>query len=459
MIERTLRIVFLGVASFLLVFSPTWAQESGHSFLPERGISGGPYSVELPSQLSLYDLTKYALYLHPSRRVRQTRIRLAQIERELADAGLYPSLGLNAGWSWSGVSGVPSSSGGTIGLSLSQLVYDFGRTRATRMRASLRLAQAYLEKEQAEQEFLKAVLTDYITFRRSLLLRDVNESIVRYNETLEHQAKRLYEVGKVSRIDLVQAQSSLAQAQAELASSRSSLAVAETSLSKWLGREIVAEKILLEDWEPEERPLDQFLEGAYQNNLEQKVFALRIDESAWAIESANSSYHPSLSASGGYSWPILRSTGPSARGSWSVGVNLSWPLYNEPTLNAQVRSAKVNWEQMVAQWDISRLELYNRVRGLYLRLEGLRERLAAEETALDASGEALHLARRRYEVGVGNTVELTQKLESYHQQKRNLAILKFQELELLVQLEGERGGLHLDWIGRSFRERRTGVRL
>ena len=194
-----------------------------------------PLSLESAQRISL-DYSRNPALISAS-----FRARASELQSTAAGRAYWPSLRASAGWSWSDntlddVDRMFDTDGYNAGISLSWNVFD-GFLRESRIktaRASSLISQASLETLEnsvnASVETLSNSLKIDIQYYRDseLMLEQAQEQ---YRLSLMS-----YEMGALSLMDLLDAQSDLSQAEANLVSARVSALTSEASLLIQLGR-------------------------------------------------------------------------------------------------------------------------------------------------------------------------------------------------------------------------------
>ncbi len=134
-------------------------------------------------------------------------------------------------------------------------------------------------------------------------------------------------------------------------------------------------------------------------NLEKLV---RADE--LSVRSFAGAYLPALSASADFT---QGGTNPWHMG-WngSVGLSLSWGLFQGGLTRAQVQEAEANVAGEIAAFDLLRQQLRSDVEAARLALRAAKASISATQEALTNAKERLRLAEQRYAVGVGSAIEL-----------------------------------------------------
>src|SRR5690606_36309006 len=118
------------------------------------------------------------------------------------------------------------------------------------------------------------------------------------------------------------------------------------------------------------------------------------------IDAAAAGKRPVLSASARSDWsPQIGENLPQP--AWSVGINLSWLVFDGGRTAADVRIARANRESALAQRDALLIDLTSQLHASRAQLEANRAGVAASTEAVDAARAQLKLAEARYAQGLG----------------------------------------------------------
>jgi outer membrane protein len=226
-------------------------------------------------------------------------------------------------------------------LSVTQTLYNGGRTGNTVLQAESTVMQSRETLRQSEQDVLSAASTAYMNVLRDTALLQLQNNNV---EVLQQQLKQTedrFQVGEVTRTDVAQSQASLAQGQASAFQARFDL---QNSIAVY--RQVIGEQPRnLEPARPVEALLPRSLESAMaiaQKEHPKIQAALHaVDVAALNVTVQEGALLPTVSATGQAS--VLRE--PSGFSnyqtkSYSAVASLSVPLYDGGTTDAGVRQAK-----------------------------------------------------------------------------------------------------------------------
>lgn len=364
-------------------------------------------------------------------RVHQPELRAARADVEAAEArsdqarsGLLPQLRASASYR---LSAGPSSELGRLGatteestidlrhyydagVSVSQLIWDFGQT-LDRRRASAALAAAQRDTEEASalSVALDVRLAYFAAAARRALVGVAEASLDNQRRHLG-QVEAFVEAERQPAIDLAQARAEVANARVALIQAENDYELAKVELNRAMGVEDedtdydVALDAGLALVAGEEAPPDELVDEALRVRPEMAATADRLLAQELSVEAGRAAFWPSVSISSGLS--ESGSALDELQWGWNVGVSLDWRFYQGGATRAQVRETEANLEGLSAQRDL--LEHAIRVEVQRGRL-AVRSAAAVVEAADDVvvnARERLRLAEGRYAAGAGSIIEL-----------------------------------------------------
>jgi len=374
--------------------------------------------------LTLEEAQRYARESQPQLRAARGTTQAAEGRVEQSRSGLLPQLSATAGWertttneifrpggtvnsnastSWNNISYFNSS------LTLSQLVWDFGRTSGL-FRSTEASARASVQQERAVgQGVLLQVRTAYFNAVAS------KELLVVARETLANQRRHLVQVegfvhaGTRPPIDLSQARADFANADVQVINAENAYQRAKVLLNQAMGVEGPIDYDLANDGLPpqadEDAPLEPLLDTALKARPEIAFATEQVTSQQLLIQSARGAYAPAISVGAG----VVQGAGSGTNyNGWnaSAGVFLTWNLFQGGLTNGTVHEAEGNLAFAVAQRDAQRQQIRVDVEQALLAIRAAKAAQSSSRNALVASRQRLSLAEGRYQNGSGSVIEL-----------------------------------------------------
>jgi multidrug efflux system outer membrane protein len=294
-------------------------------------------------------------------------------------------------------------------LDLSYEVDLWGRVRRS-FRAAREQAQASaatyqnvlltLQAEVAQTYFMiRSVDLDRTVVGKTIELRKKNLSLV---ESLHHG-------GADSQLDVDQAETELASAQADFVGLDLSRAQLENALGALCGQ--TASSFSLAEtgriYQPPIIPV-----GLPSDLLERRPDVAQAERTMAAasegIGVAKAAFFPSLQLTGtaGTESVALKDLFTWENRIWSIGPNISLPLFEGGRIRAGVQSAKAAYLQAVAQYRAQVLVAFHEVEDSLIGLRLLGNQYEAQMRAVDFARKAAEQSRLRYKEGLASYIEV-----------------------------------------------------
>jgi outer membrane protein len=296
------------------------------------------------------------------------------------------------------------------GVSVSQLITDFGRT--TNLVASAGLSQRAEEQNALatkEQILLEVNQAFFSALQTHAVLR-VAEETVNARQVVADQVGALAKNKLKSELDLSFANVNLAQAKLLLLDAQNNDKSALAGLSAVLGYPALQDLTLVEDTETINAPSAN-IDALITEALAKRPELLALDYQYQAAQKLKTAERdlllPSIRALGAVGGaPVRNDHLPSWYG--AVGANVDIPIFNGFLYTA--RSHEADLRSQAARDRV--LDLRNRisrdVRTSWLNANAAYDRLAVTQQLLQQAQLALDLAQARYKLGLGSIVELSQ---------------------------------------------------
>lgn len=377
-----------------------------------------PLFAQQNLQLTLDEAHKMALQNHPQiAAAKYTAAAAEQVTKETSSAW-QPALSAN-------LTGVGADSGSRIsagglnnpvvynrigsGVTLSQLITDFGRTSNLVESSKLR-AEAQTETvDTNRQQVLLGVDRAFFGVLRAKALLQVAQQTVQARQLIVDQVSTLAQNRMKSQLDVSFAKVNLSDAQLLLSSAQNQYKAGLADLATALGVPGEQNIDVVDTGEP--KPITDALNDLVREAIDQRpeLRSLRLEESAAQrfAKAERALMFPSVStfATTGLA-PVGQEAITSRYG--AIGVNLSLPLLNGGLFSARRKEADLRASAV----DQNVKDLENRVirdtRVAYLNAENAYDRLGLTKELLDQAGLALELAQSRYDLGLSSIVELSQ---------------------------------------------------
>ncbi len=292
----------------------------------------------------------------------------------------------------------------TTGITLSQVVFDFGKTFAS-TDAARRLAEQAQENVELQRQLITLTVKESfinINFARRLI-RVQEQALERADLNLK-SARGFFEVGTRPKSDVARAEVDVANARVDLIRARNAERLARVQLNTAMGIAAATPTEVQDNLVFQALTIDrgQLFSQALAQRPEYKQARLRVDENEARVRRAFRDFFPDISATGTYG-----STRTDFNESWAIGLQMQWTIFDGGNRIARLREARANLDSAVATVKATELDIASEVEQAQLSVTEAQERIGAAQTAVASAQENFRLAQGRFDAGVGTILELT----------------------------------------------------
>lgn len=373
--------------------------------------------------LTLPQCVEIALRKHPTIVAAQNNVSANQSRVFEAKANYYPQIAANAGYSR--ISEPPGTSGNfnsALGnsltvtpsgsfdqysgsLTLSQLIYDFGKTSSQVDVQQFTLNSSRSDLETTVEQVLFNVKQAYYGVLQARRNRDVATDTVKQFQLHLDQAKGFYEVGTHPKYDVTKAEVDLSNAKLNLIKTENTVKVSKVTLNNAIGVPDAPDYTIEDNlaFQKYEITFALAIETAYKNRPDlQSAIAKRMSLER-AVDLAKTGYYPVLTGNaaysrGGSSFPLEEA--------WSAGVAVTLPIFSGFLTKNQVEEAKANVGVARANEETLKQSILLDVQQAHLNLMVAEESITNTELTVKQATENFEIANGRYAAGVGNPIEV-----------------------------------------------------
>jgi outer membrane protein len=295
------------------------------------------------------------------------------------------------------------------GLSVSQMITDFGRTSNLVAMAKLRAQAQNQVTETTRAQILLAVSRGYFEVLRAHAVLQVAEQTVKARQLVSDQVSALAEAKLKSTFDVSLANVNLAEARLLQVQAQNDLKAGEADLATAMGLPNEAAFQLSEESMPPPLPsaVSDLLRAALDNRPELRDLRLQESAAERFVKAEHALYYPAFGIVGtaGFA-PAAYQTIPGRYG--AVGVNVNIPVFNGGLFKA--RQTEADMKAKAAAQNITDLEnrVARDVRVAWLNATAAYDRMALTKQLLDQAQLGQDLAQTRYDLGLSSIVELSQ---------------------------------------------------
>jgi len=295
------------------------------------------------------------------------------------------------------------------GLTISQLITDFGRTSNLVGMARLQAAAQGQFTEATRADILLATSSAYFAVLSAQSVLKVVDETVKTRQTVVDQVSALAESKLRSTLDVSFANVNLSGAKLLQVQAQNDLKAAEARLATAMGLPGEPSFVLAEEPLPSAMPdrVQDLIGAAIQDRPELKDLRLEQSAAERLTKAEHALYFPSVGVLGtaGFA-PAAEAQIPGRYG--AIGMNISIPIFNGGLFKA--RQAEAELKAKAAGENVS--DLQNRVirdvRIAYLNAATAYDRMALTQELLQQAQLAMDLSQSRYDLGLAAIVELSQ---------------------------------------------------
>ncbi|MGD0911899.1 MAG: TolC family protein [Terracidiphilus sp.] len=298
------------------------------------------------------------------------------------------------------------------GLTVSQLITDFGRTHNL-VKSAQSNAKAQLENERATELDIRLTVDQafYQALTSQAVLKVAEETVNQRQATVD-QVGALTKQKLKSDLDLSFANVQSSQAKLLLLDAQTNAAAAMASLNTVLGSGQNQQYALVDEAaaNPEAPPQDA--EVLLQTAFSARPDLATLNDNYTAARQFSTAEHdlwmPTVSALAAVGGTPVRSD--QIQSSWygAAGANISIPVFNGFLFNARAQEAKQRANAAGEQVRNLRDVIARDLRIAVLNAQNTFQRIGVAQELLSQSNMALDLAQQRYKFGLSGIVELTQ---------------------------------------------------
>lgn len=305
------------------------------------------------------------------------------------------------------------------GVTLSQLLTDFGRTTNLFSAAKLREKAQNANALATTEDIVLATDQAFYNALEDEALLKVAQQTVATRQSAEHQIEELAKNQLKSKLDLSFAQVNLSQAKLLQLDAQDNLDSTMAALAAVLGFDKQVTFELSEDATQPPAPstdVDGLINTAFQQRPDLQAFTYEQQAAEKFRRAQHAQLFPTISALGIAGGIPVR---PDCFGgcypnyftsSWygAIGVNMSFPIFNGFLFTAEASEAKYRAQATAENTRDLRDRVARDVRTAWLAANTAFQRIAVTQELAKQADLSLNLAQSRYQLGLGSIVELSQ---------------------------------------------------
>ena len=328
----------------------------------------------------------------------------------------------------------------SAGISVNQNILDGGYWwNNIRMNKVQNEAGKY-DLKYSENQVIKIVSQYFYDLLKNKKLLEVYSLAVTRSQDQVNRTQSMYEIGSVAQVDVYRAQVNLGQDQIQYYQQKNTVDQSEQMLNLALGRDpLTAIDIdTTVTFKSKDISLDGLLDESVKNQPALHSQELAVKSKELSVALAKSAYYPTLGARLRYSRDneILEKiyTDLNLNWSYSIGIGLSWNLFNGFADHVNVQKSKINLKN--ARLDLAdyKRTLRSDIRNLYNSYNALLEIVKIDQKSLEAAREEYRLANERYRLGSGTSLELREAQVNLTEAEQVLVAAEYNAIITYIEL-------------------------
>jgi len=329
-------------------------------------------------------------------------------------------------------------------LSLTQIIYDFGKT-GNNVDSFKYNSQSYaMSNAQEISNKKRDVKFAYYDVLGAKALIDVQKENVKLNEIQLYRSQKYFKAGIKTKIDISDAKVELIKSKLELKNAQYELKIAYSNLDKVVGfKEISKEykvfsnKLNLENLYASlhKYPLNLYdsIEYAYQNRSQLKKYMADLKTAQAQNSLASSEYYPSLYIGADYTKQSV------PEDQWQASLNIDWNLYQGGSTLAAVEEQRINVDISSSELQNIKLSIKQVATEAYINVYKTKDAVELSQSLVEVSNEKFDQAGKRYEHGLSDYIELQQSRQGYIDAKATLIVNYYAHYQAIAYLDNAIG--------------------
>jgi outer membrane protein len=375
----------------------------------------------IPQKLTLEEACKVALENHPQVLSAEFTTKAAEENIDDVRSAYLPQITGDAVRTFDDRGTVIAASGGltsssviergSVGLGLSQLITDFGRTNNLIASSRLELESQKDRTAYIRETVLLNVISAYYDVLRSQSLLQVAEDALKTRSTLFKQVTELRKAKMKSDLDVSIGESAVADANLLLLKARSAVDDAQATLSEALGLSEPRYFSLVDHVSIVSPPslIGPLISTALEQNPE--ISQLKAESSALkkSEDAARDAKYPTISAIGLAGGSPYRVDDQSIAHHYeAAGFLVSVPFFTGGRITAEEKEAE--YKALAARQDLTEKmnELQRDVRIAFDNVQTAYQNIEVTKQLLESTHESLQLTQARYQLGKSSIVDLNE---------------------------------------------------
>lgn len=391
----------------------------------------GVLSVSAQESLTLDNAIKIGLEKNYSVLISKNDIEIAKAQNNIGNAGMSPSVSLNANMNFANVDSYQEFTNGTTqdrkgaqntntgaGLNISWMVFDGLRMFAIKKRLNLNEKLNEFElKQQMENKVYEIMVSYYDIVRLSKLIEAGKQNLDIYNERIKITKLKM-DIGSDSKVDYLLTITDENRVRSEILKLEQQLSSAKIALNALLVRPIETEfnvqDTIIINYEPN---VDELKKSAIKNNSSVLIAQQNELISEQFLKEGRSSLLPQIQLNGSYNFILGKSQAGflalNRQLGLNAGLNASWLLFNGNRNRKLVLERQISQRNAKLLIDESMMQVDALVYVNYKNFLTNKKILELEKDNLKSASELIMISLERYRLGKSTLLETKETQKTF----------------------------------------------
>ncbi len=416
--------------------------------------------IEKGAKLTLSDCLQIAIDNSPNIKKAAYNYRIAKNDVSIAKASYFPTIGVGTGYYYDGTRNSSRNYDNNyynVSTSLNQLIWNFGKTSSNIKMQKFNKIAALYTFDNTVLDTIFTVKTNYYGVLAAKATVDINKANVEINERNYQRTKAYFDEGIRSKIDLVNAEVNLSDSKITLVdavkayqnslvqlnnsmyiahapsyeisgtetfnfeqkeipvnlekiSDKSDLSVLPANVSDAILTSKVEKLTVLENYEfkPFGYTFEECEDLAEKNRPDLKAYTATLEAMKQALLYIKREYYPEITGSVGYGYRDQSNTN-----SFNASIGLQSTV-NIASKKFEIDNGKLQVQLAQNEIDLAKQDIYFDVQDAYINMVQLEKQIPLMAVKVKQTLENFELADGRYEVGLGDYIELQDAKVNYN---------------------------------------------
>lgn len=290
-------------------------------------------------------------------------------------------------------------------ISASQMLYDFGVTQNQVTIRKLDNQGYRIMLTGTVNDVICEVKQAYYNLQYAIEAKRVAEDMVAKYAAFYEQAKAFYQVGTKPKVDVTIAEVNLSNSKLALIQAENAVEIAMAKLNNTIGLPYSNKYKLSESlkYDPCDITLDKAIKIAQESRPEFQLAEVKVEEAKQNVKLVKKSYFPQLTLEGQFQ---VGGRSPASNYGYNFGGYLNFPTINGMLIKNEIKEAKALQTKEQANAVNTKNNIYYEVQESYYSLTEKKNKIPVATLGLKQAKENYELSYGRYQVGVGNPIEL-----------------------------------------------------